>query len=192
MTNDDEATQQRAERARKRKRREDDFESFVWKAFENVFAAAKLVYKTIEDILGKAEHMEQQIEALEAAMTQVEAEEGTVAAGVQTAVAAIGKLNEEIQGLEAGEPVEEAKIEALTTRAQALLSGLTQVANTLPSVKPERNTNCSELSDSPQCAGISQTPIQVPVAWLMKMTSCSAPRTMSSRVSRGCVRDEAH
>src|ERR1019366_1630824 len=57
-------------------------------------------------------------------------------------------------------------------------------ANTEPSMRPDRKTNCSELSDRPQAPWISQAPIQEPAAWLAKMVSCNQPRMMSTRVSR--------
>ena len=56
--------------------------------------------------------------------------------------------------------------------------------NTLPSTSPDRNTNCSELSDCPQTPWISHSAAHAPWAWLTKMDSCSQPRTRSSRVSR--------
>ena len=45
-------------------------------------------------------------------------------------------------------------------------------AMTLPRVKPERKTNCSELSDKPQAPKISQPPMNEPTVWLAKMVSC--------------------
>ena len=58
-------------------------------------------------------------------------------------------------------------------------------AQTLPRVKPERKTNCSELSDRPLEPWIIQPPMNEPNAWLAKIVICSQPRTISRRWSRG-------
>lgn len=148
MTNDDAVTTTReqkqgqrerreAARADRHRKREREFEHLLGKLAEAIIGAGMLLYKSIEDVKGRVEMSDAAIEALQETLDEINVEESEIAAGVQTAGERFTELLTLLNGLPTeGGSITKEEVEALNTKAQATLGGLTTAASALTEETP--------------------------------------------------------
>jgi hypothetical protein len=124
---------QRADRHRKRERA---FEETLGLLASRLVHVGMVVYKAIEDIKGRVERMEVNLTALEETLIALEEQDSAIATGVRVAGERFTELAEELEGLQPGGTIEQSKIDALETKAKAVLDGLTQAGSELTQETP--------------------------------------------------------
>lgn len=81
-------------------------------------------------------HMDATAEALQAQLQEIEAEEGTLDQAVVDAGAKFVSLQEKIEGLQAGQPLTDEEIAALTAEAQGISGHLVDTTSKLTGETP--------------------------------------------------------
>lgn len=129
-----------------RRQREKQFFGYLGSLAQAAIKVAIHIYATLEDIKEgmNMENVEIGLTELSEKLDQIEAVDETIQAGVKTAGERFTELAEEIKNLPVeGGSVTKEQVEALSTKAEATLTGLTQAASTLTEETP------AESSDTP-------------------------------------------